>query len=135
MTANKKDQTCKTCNESLIDYFLYNPFVIHKNTHVVSTSLVTRPNSEKQEMIVRDFQAAPAYANGVFIPDTESYLINGNDSRYNKVCDKYAECNYNRVTPFNTCMQIYMAHERNIIQTVDEKIGKSTRPFELALVH
>lgn len=133
----KRDQQCKTCNESLAAYFLYNPFTIYQRTYPAieqTSGLVTRPNSEKHEMTVREFQAAPAYANGVFIPEAESYLLNGSDSRYNKVCDRYAECDYNRFTPFNTCLQIYMAHEHNVIQSVNEKVGVSTRPAGSSLL-
>lgn len=132
---NRNTDTCTSrkadMDQELVSYSLFNPFdlISHsiQSTQQMSGEL-TRPNSQKHELITREFQAAPDYAKGVFIPEAESYLLNNGNSRFNKVCDKYAERDFDRYTPFNACMEMYISHEQNIVQTVDEKIGESTRP-------
>lgn len=95
---------------------------------IADVGLATR-DVRKHELHPREFQAAPDYGKGPLIPDTESYLINGSDSRLYKSCDKFSSTDYNRYTPLNACVGSFIKTEMANTQSVFERVGKPSRPY------
>lgn len=126
-------------DQSMVSYVLFNPYqqvsgerASHRyfggHGQPADTGVLTRTGPDRIQLHMRDFQAAPDYGNGVFLPDAESYLQNGIDTRFIMSCGKYAEHDYNRFVPFNVCMNAFICHEKDFAQSVDQKVGQSTRP-------
>jgi len=63
---------------------------------------------EKRQLDVRSFTAVPDMSRGCLIPDTESYLLNGQDTTYFRECNRTAEKSYDRFIPLLDCMQDYV---------------------------
>lgn len=81
---------------------------------------------EKQQLSTRVFQAAPNLAKGSCAPNTESYLLSSSDTSINRDCAELAERNYDRFTPFITCVQNYLDGYAQSVGSVNT-VGVSSR--------
>ena len=63
---------------------------------------------EKRQMSVRPFTSVPDMSRGCLMVDTESYLLNGQDTTLLRECNRTAERNYDRFTPLLGCVQNYV---------------------------
>lgn len=85
-------------------------------------------SSERQQLNTRVFQAVPNFARGVCAPNTESFLVSGNDTKLNKPCNPLSERNFDRFMPFIGCMQDYVDQRQESLGNIDVT-GKSSRDF------
>jgi hypothetical protein len=63
---------------------------------------------ERRQMNVRPFTAVPNMSRGCLMPDTESFLLNGEDTTMLRQCNRTAERNYDRFVPLIGCVQDYV---------------------------
>ena len=60
---------------------------------------------EKRQLNTRNFYAVPNMSRGTVNADTESFLLNAQDTTIIRECNRTAETNYDRFTPMIDCIQ------------------------------
>jgi hypothetical protein len=87
----------------------------------------TLRHPERKPLYTRVFTAAPNLGKGTCVPNTESYLKTGAwDTTLNKDCSSLAETNFDRYTPFLSCVQNYIDSYAESVGSVNV-IGTSSR--------
>ncbi len=61
---------------------------------------------ERQPLFTRQFFAVPDYGRGGLVPNTETFLQNGQDTTYLRQCDRVTEKNFDRFVPLVGCADV-----------------------------
>ena len=81
---------------------------------------------DRRQLSTRTFQGVPNFNKGVPVPNTEYFLINGQDTSVYRECDRLTERNYDRFTPLTPCMQSFIENEAEVIPMLN-RIGSDSR--------
>jgi hypothetical protein len=108
-------------------YGVAQPCLIDQDSRLRNETVSTNVR-EKQQLSVRFFHAVPDVSHGAFIPNTESLLkIGAVDSTHERQCDRLAEKDFDRFTPFVPCMTQLVRGEAEATPGWTEQFGASSR--------
>jgi len=105
-----------SCDSSNVQEFASkNPNLTFRNGYGVTSSCTVDTDSamrmtclghgpEKRQLSTRNFIAVPDMSRGCSLPDTETYLLNAQDTTLYRECDRLAEKNYDRFVPLMPCI-------------------------------
>jgi hypothetical protein len=106
-------------NSNVASFAAANPNLTYRNGYGVSSACTIDQDStvrltclghgpERRQLPVRNFVAVPDMSRGCSLPDTESYLINGQDTTLYRECDRLTEKDFNRFVPLMGCTEDYI---------------------------